>query len=84
MTVLDNIKISQHYRLGYGLWDALLHNRKYKEREKELERVARELLEEFQLADLADEMPKNLPYGVQRRVEIARALSAAAGSFDAR
>ncbi len=75
MTVLDNIKISQHYRLGYGLWDALLHNRKYKEREKELERVARELLEEFQLADLADEMPKNLPYGVQRRVEIARALS---------
>jgi branched-chain amino acid transport system ATP-binding protein len=75
MTVLDNIKISQHYRLGYGLWDAFLRNKKYKEREKELDRVAWELLEEFQLADLADEMPKNLPYGVQRRVEIARALS---------
>ncbi len=75
MTVLDNIKISQHYRLGYGLWDAFLHNRKYKEREKDLEKVAMELLEEFQLVDLAYEMPKNLPYGVQRRVEIARALS---------
>ena len=75
MTVLDNIKISQHYRLGYGLWDTFTHNRKFKEREKELERVAYELLEEFHLADLAHEMPKNLSYGVQRRVEIARALS---------
>jgi len=45
------------------------------EREKELERAAWELLEEFQLADLAYEMPKNLSYGVERRVEIARALS---------
>lgn len=75
MTVLDNIKIAQHYRLGYGLWDAFTHNKKYKEREKELERAAWELLEEFQLANLAYEMPKNLSYGVERRVEIARALS---------
>ena len=75
MTVLDNIKISQHYRLGYGLMDVFLHTKKYKEHEKMLEADAMELLEEFQLSDLAEEMPKNLPYGVQRRVEIARALS---------
>jgi branched-chain amino acid transport system ATP-binding protein len=75
MTVLDNIKISQHYRLGYRLADAFLHTKKYKEHEKMLDADARELLEEFQLSDLADEMPRNLPYGVQRRVEIARALS---------
>ena len=75
MTVLDNIKISQHYRLGYNLMDAFLQTKKYKKHEKLIETDAHELLEEFQLSDLAYEMPKNLPYGVQRRVEIARALS---------
>ena len=74
MTVLDNIKISQHYRLGYRLMDAFFQTKKFKDNEKILEADARDLLEEFQLSDLANEMPKNLPYGVQRRVEIARSL----------
>jgi branched-chain amino acid transport system ATP-binding protein len=75
MTVLDNIRISQHYQLGYNAADAFFHTRRYKEREAEITRSAEELLEVFNLADLAAEYPKNLPYGIQRRVEIARALS---------
>lgn len=75
LTVLDNIKMAQHYQLGYNLKDAFLHTKKYKTREKIIDNEARELLEQFHLTDLALEYPKNLSYGVQRRVEIARALS---------
>jgi branched-chain amino acid transport system ATP-binding protein len=75
MTVLDNIRIAQHYQLGYNAADALFVTRRYKEREAKITQSARELLEVFHLSDLADEYPKNLPYGIQRRVEIARALS---------
>jgi len=75
MTVLDNIRISQHYQLGYGLGDVMLKTSRYKAREKAIREKAMELLEVFKLADLADEYPSNLSYGIQRRVEIARALS---------
>jgi branched-chain amino acid transport system ATP-binding protein len=75
MTVLDNIRISQHYRLGYNAADAFFHTGRYRKREAEIYASAMELLEVFHLADLAGEYPKNLPYGIQRRVEIARALS---------
>ncbi len=75
MTVLDNIRLSQHYHLEYGLAGALFRTRKYYKREKEIMEEALKLLEIFGLEDKAHEYPKNLPYGVQRRVEIARALS---------
>jgi branched-chain amino acid transport system ATP-binding protein len=75
MTVLDNIRISQHYQLGYNAADVFFHTRRYKEREDKITRRARELLEIFKLSDMAAEYPKNLPYGIQRRVEIVRALS---------
>jgi branched-chain amino acid transport system ATP-binding protein len=75
MTVLDNIRIAQHYRLGYNAADVFFHTRRFREREAEITASSRELLEVFNLSGLAEEYPKNLPYGVQRRVEIARALS---------
>jgi branched-chain amino acid transport system ATP-binding protein len=75
MTVLDNIRISRHYQLGYNAADVLFHTRRYKEREREITRRAEELLEIFKLSDMAREYPRNLPYGIQRRVEIVRALS---------
>jgi branched-chain amino acid transport system ATP-binding protein len=75
MTVLDNICIAQHSRLGFGLSDVFLKTKKYKEREAQIHKEAWELLEKFSLADKALDYPKNLPYGIQRRVEIARALS---------
>jgi branched-chain amino acid transport system ATP-binding protein len=75
MTVLDNIRIAQHYRLGYSVLDSVLRGKKYRAREARILEIAEELLEAMSLTDVAHEFPKNLPYGLQRRVEIARAMS---------
>ncbi|WP_320005960.1 ABC transporter ATP-binding protein [Maridesulfovibrio sp.] len=75
MTVIDNIRIAQHYRMGYGFFDAIMRTRNYYLREKEIERISIELLEFMDLKQYAEELPTNLPYGLQRRVEIARAMS---------
>lgn len=75
MTVLDNIRIAQHYRMGYSVWDSVIRGKKYREREARILEIAEELLEAMSLSDVAREYPKNLPYGLQRRVEIARAMS---------
>jgi len=76
MSVLDNIRVARHGRLGYGFFHAVARSRRYREREAEIDREARELLEVFHLDRHADDLPKNLPYGTQRRLEIARALAA--------
>ncbi|WP_320174617.1 ABC transporter ATP-binding protein [Maridesulfovibrio sp.] len=75
MTVMDNIRIAQHYRMGYGFFDAIMRTKNYYLREKEIERISTELLEFMDLKQYAEELPTNLPYGLQRRVEIARAMS---------
>jgi branched-chain amino acid transport system ATP-binding protein len=75
MSVLDNIRLAQHAQLGYGFFHAITRSKRYKQREQEVEDSARELLEVFGLHDYANELPKNLPYGTQRKLEIARALS---------
>jgi len=76
MSVLENLCISQHASLGYGLWDAILKTPKYKIKEREVHQSAMHLLEKLNLQDHAADRPKSLPYGMQRRVEIARALAA--------
>jgi branched-chain amino acid transport system ATP-binding protein len=75
MTVLDNIRIAQHHALGYGLFDCFLRTPRYMRRERDIEDHAMRVLDTLGLADVVHELPKNLPYGVQRMVEIARALS---------
>jgi len=75
MSLLDNILISQHYNLGYNLFDLFVRNRRYIENEKRMKEIAMQLLEQLDLVQFMDEKPKNLPYGVQRKIEIARALS---------
>ena len=75
LSVLDNIRVAQHHRLGYGFFHGIARSRRYREREAAVEQEARELLEIFQLTPYADDCPKNLPYGTQRKLEIARALS---------
>jgi branched-chain amino acid transport system ATP-binding protein len=75
MTVLDNIRIAQHYRMGYSAMDSIIRGKKYREREARILEIAEELLEAMSLTDVANEFPKNLSYGLQRRVEIARAMS---------
>ena len=75
MTVLDNIRVAQHYWLGYGFFSSVFRSKHYKQREAQIAEEANELLEVFDLQRFADEFPKNLPYGTQRKLEIARALS---------
>ncbi len=75
LSVLDNIRIAQHYRMGYNLLDCFLRTRRYKRAEGKIDSIAWQLLEQLELKRYADERPNNLPYGLQRRVEIARALS---------
>jgi len=75
MSVLDNIRIAQHYRMGYSLWDCFARTKNHALREREIDKIAFELLDAMDLRTCADEQPRNLPYGLQRRVEIARAMS---------
>ena len=75
MTVLDNIRISQHYNLGYNFFDCILRSKRYMNNEKRILDTAMDILEALDLKKYAHEKPKNLPYGMQRKVEIARALS---------
>ncbi|MEA3544720.1 MAG: ABC transporter ATP-binding protein [Thermodesulfobacteriota bacterium] len=75
MTVLDNIRVAQHSQLGYGFFHAIARSKRYMEREEQVAKEAEELLDVFDLKRYAEEMPKNLPYGTQRKLEIARALS---------
>jgi branched-chain amino acid transport system ATP-binding protein len=75
MSVLDNIRLARYAWLGYGFWSAVLRSRRYRETEKAIEARAREVLEMMELSACAEELPKNLPYGLQRRVELARALA---------
>jgi branched-chain amino acid transport system ATP-binding protein len=76
LTVLDNVKIAYHFHVKYGLFDAFIHSPRYFAEEKEIEEKAVKFLEISQLQDKKDEIAKNLPYGEQRRLEIARALAA--------
>lgn len=76
LSVLDNVKIAYHFHVKYGLLEAVLRVGRYHREEKEIEEKAIKLLEIFKLDHKKDEIAKNLPYGEQRRLEIARALAA--------
>ena len=76
MTVMDNIRLSQHYHLGYSIREIFQRSKNFYSNEKRITDKSMELLGVFGLQDIAEEYPKNLPYGIQRRVEIARALAA--------
>jgi branched-chain amino acid transport system ATP-binding protein len=75
LTVLDNVCIAHASRIKYGLLDSILHGQRYREEEREIKEQAMELLAVFGLEKDAQELAKNMPYGAQRRVEIARALA---------
>lgn len=75
LTVLDNVMIAMHQNIGYKLPSAILHAFKFQKEESRLRAEAVELLDIFELTDKKDEFAKNLPYGDQRHLEIARALA---------
>ena len=74
LSVIDNVKIAYHQRTTYNTASALFRLPSYYSGEKEIQRKAMDLLKIFSLEDKAEETAKNLPYGEQRRLEIARAL----------
>ena len=76
LSVIDNVKIAYHFHMKYGLLESVFRFGRYFSEEAEAEEKAYQFLKIFQLADKKDEIAKNLPYGEQRRLEIARALAA--------
>ncbi|MBP3891312.1 MAG: ABC transporter ATP-binding protein [Solobacterium sp.] len=75
LSVLDNVKTGMHNEHSYSVADAILRLPKYKKEEAEIDEKARELLKIFGLEDKAEYIAGSLPYGEQRRLEIARALA---------
>jgi branched-chain amino acid transport system ATP-binding protein len=76
LTVLDNVKIGGHIHYKYSGTSAVLHTNRFHHAEDEAEESALQLLRIFELESRAHDYAKNLPYGDQRRLEIARALAA--------
>ncbi|MGW7415198.1 ABC transporter ATP-binding protein [Streptomyces sp. NPDC054863] len=79
MTVLENVLVGRHTRTKEGLFSALLRGPGFKKAEKASHERAMELLEFIGLAHKADHLSRNLPYGEQRKLEIARALASDPG-----
>ena len=75
LSVLDTVKLAFTSRLNYGLVDALLWTGRCNRREEEIEERAYELLDTFGLSEWADARAWDIPYGLQRRVEMVRALA---------
>lgn len=79
MTVLENVLVGRHTRTKEGLWSALLRGPGFRKAERDSEARAMELLEFVGLAGKREHLARNLPYGEQRKLEIARALASEPG-----
>ena len=75
MTVLENVMIGNRRHIHYNVADGLLHTKKWKQGEETSKAACCEILERIGLLDEKDELCSNLPYGKQKKLEIARALA---------
>ncbi len=75
MTVLENVMIGRHCRLSAGIFGAIFRTKATVEEEKKVVQDSYKILEEIGLSKYVNEFAKNLPYGAQRRLEIARAMA---------
>jgi branched-chain amino acid transport system ATP-binding protein len=75
MTVIENVLVGEHYHMKAGLFGAIFRTRRVLKEEEDAVAEARNMLQFIGLAGRGDWMAKNLPYGDQRRLEIARALA---------
>ena len=75
MTAEENVKVAMHSHLKSGLFRTVLHSPRQRREEREAHDVARELLTFVGIGKVADEYARNLSYGDQRRLEVARALA---------
>ncbi|HEX6488821.1 MAG TPA: ABC transporter ATP-binding protein [Candidatus Dormibacteraeota bacterium] len=75
LSVIDNVMVGQHAQMKAKIWDSIFKTRFERKEEKEARERAMELLRFVGVARHADNYARNLPYGLQRRLEIARALA---------
>jgi len=75
LSALENVMVGRHVRTKAGVWGAIVRNRRTRAEEAGIEKRSLELLDYVGVASRANELAKNLPYGFQRRLEIARALA---------
>ena len=75
LSVLDNVKVGLHNHYKYSTLEGILRLPKYKKVEKAMDEKAMEILKVFDLDGEADVLATNLPYGKQRKLEIARAMA---------
>jgi len=75
MTVFENVFVAQHSRMKYNFIDAILRNRRFYRWERKGSQKACELLDYFGFQSRSEELARNLSYGDQRKLEIARALA---------
>ncbi|MFA6627762.1 MAG: ABC transporter ATP-binding protein [Bacilli bacterium] len=75
LSVLDNVKVACGLRTTYHVLDAIFRTKRFWKIEKEMDEKAKSILKVFHLEEYAEEYAKNLPYGKQRQLEIARAIA---------
>ena len=75
LSVLDNVKVGSHLLNETTLWDTALKTRRFQKVEREMEDFCMDLLRQTGLTEKKDQYARNLPYGEQRKLEIARALA---------
>ena len=78
LSVLDNVKAACNLHMNYSVFSGILRLPSYWREEAQIDKQARELLAVFHMEDKADFVAANLPYGQQRKLEIARALATGA------
>jgi branched-chain amino acid transport system ATP-binding protein len=74
MTAIENVLVGMHSRVPLRFWDVITRNARWREHERRQWEHGAELLSVVSLRDKANEVARNLPYGEQRRLELARAL----------
>src|SRR5260370_16428913 len=75
MTAIENVLVGMHSRVPLGFWDVISRNARWREHEQRQWEQGAELLSVAGLRDKANELPRNLPYGEQRRLHLPRALA---------
>lgn len=75
MRVIQNVMLGMHTNTNYNLWDIIFRTKKFKTIEKEKTQKAIDILKSLDLEKYTSDYPSNLPYGDQRKVEIARAIA---------
>ena len=78
LTVLENVKVAFNQRMRYSVLGGILRLPKYWKEEAEIDRKARDILSVFHMENEVEQKAKNLPYGRQRKLEIARAIATGA------